>query len=230
MRVAALVLAAGSSQRYGGRPKQFEDLGGVTVLQRSVRAFVGVGDIAEVWVVAASDQLDRTRALLADEGITGVVAGGRTRADSTLLGLDALADDVSHVIVHDAARPLVPTAVVDGCVRALSDSDVVATVVEPADSVVILDGPGSHAAVVATPDRSQVRLYQTPQAFRRSVLAAAWDRVEGDVVPTDDVTAVLRAFPDLAVTWVPGHHRSLKITRPDDLSALRAILSAGVDA
>jgi 2-C-methyl-D-erythritol 4-phosphate cytidylyltransferase len=223
-RCAALVLAAGSSQRFGGRPKQFEDLGGVTVLQRAVHAFTGADGIDEVWVVASEEQLERTRDLLADEGIAGVVAGGLTRADSTLLGLGALTPDVSHVIVHDAARPLVPRQVVDRCVKALADSDVVATVVEPADSVVILDGD----EVVAMPDRNRVRLYQTPQAFRRSVLADAWERLAesepGSASPTDDVTAVLRVFPDEPVAWVDGDRRSAKITLPEDLDALRALL------
>jgi 2-C-methyl-D-erythritol 4-phosphate cytidylyltransferase len=223
VRVAALVLAAGSSQRFGGRPKQFEDLGGVTVLQRAVRAFVGVDGIAEVWVVASLEQLERTRSLLAEEGLAGVIAGGRTRADSTLLGLAALEPDISHVIIHDAARPLVPGVVVNHCLKALWDADVVATVVEPADSVVIVDGDSA----VSMPARHQVRLHQTPQAFRRSILAAAWERIDEDdsgEAPTDDVTAVLRAFPDLPVAWVPGDRRSLKITLPEDLVVLRALL------
>lgn len=221
MQVAALVLAAGSSQRFGGQPKQFEDLGGITVLQRAVRAFVGADGIDDVWVLAAADQLERTRALLADEGIAGVATGGATRADSTLLGLAALGPDVTHVVIHDAARPLVPERVVTDCVAALTAADVVATVVEPADSVVILDGD----AVVATPERSTVRLYQTPQAFSRPLLTDAWQHL-ADVgeTATDDVTAVLRASPGTPVAWVTGDRRSAKITLPEDLTALRSLL------
>jgi 2-C-methyl-D-erythritol 4-phosphate cytidylyltransferase len=221
MRVAALVLAAGSSQRFG-KPKQFEDLGGTTVLQRAVRAFTGVDEIAETWVVTSAEHRDQTADLLVDEGIAGVIRGGGSRAQSTQFGLAALDPEVSHVIIHDAARPLVPRDVVVNCVAALAGADVVATVIEPADSVVILDGD----TVVSTPARSSVRLYQTPQAFRRSVLTAAWESLaaEQQGSPTDDVTAVLMAFPDQPVAWVPGHRRSAKITEPDDLALLRAWL------
>jgi 2-C-methyl-D-erythritol 4-phosphate cytidylyltransferase len=220
VRIAALVLAAGSSQRFGGRPKQFEDLGGVTVLQRAVRIFAERDGIDEVWVVTSAALLDRTREVLADEGIAGVVLGGDLRADSTRLGLAALAPQITHVLVHDAARPLVPAAVVADCIAALAEADVVATVVEPRDSVLIVEGDE-----LRTPERSTIRLHQTPQGFRRSVLAEAWERLDGEA-PTDDVTAVLRAFPDATVALVPGHRHSLKITDADDLLAVRAFLGA----
>ncbi len=221
MQVAALVLAAGSSQRFGGTPKQFEELGGTTVLQHAVRAFVGVEGIDSVWVVTSEAYQAETSDLLVDEGIAGVIRGGASRAESTRLGLAALAPEVTHVIIHDAARPLVPPYVVAGCVGALERADVVATVIEPSDSVVVVSGD----AVVSTPHRSTVRLYQTPQAFRRSLLDAAWGRLDGGSdAPTDDVTAVLRAFPDEPVAWVAGDRRSAKITHPEDLVTLRAWL------
>jgi 2-C-methyl-D-erythritol 4-phosphate cytidylyltransferase len=223
VRVAAIVLAAGSSQRFGGEPKQFADLGGVTVLERAVAAFVRVAGIDDVWVVTSAEHLDRTRELLAGQSVAGVVLGGATRAESTLRGLDAVGDSVTRVLIHDAARPLVPAAVVAACVEALAHADIVATVVEPADSVVILAGD----EVVSTPDRSSVRLYQTPQGFRRSLLAAAWEHAADDDQPTDDVTAALRAFPDVPVAWVRGDSRSAKITRPEDLVVLRALLDGG---
>lgn len=222
VRVAAIVLAAGESRRFGGEPKQFADLGGATVLERAVGAFVDVAGVDEVWVVTSAEHLDRTRDVLERTGIAGVVLGGATRAESTMRGLEALGDGVSRVLIHDAARPLVPASVVGACVDALAHADIVATVVEPADSVVILSGD----EVVATPDRHTVRLYQTPQGFRRSLLAAAWEHASGDDQPTDDVTAALRAFPDVPVAWVEGDLRSAKITRPDDLVALRALLGA----
>ena len=235
MRIAALVLAAGSSQRFGGRPKQFEDLGGLTVLQRAVRAFSGQDQIDDIVVVTSADHFERTREVLAEESVTEVVLGGATRAESTQLGLDALHADVTHVLVHDAARPLVPDAVVSDCVAALATADVVATVVEPRDSVLLVDAPplagtsvpaGGAPTGIHAPDRRTVRLHQTPQGFRRTLLADAWARLDPADAPTDDVTAVLRVFPDQPVAFVAGHRHSLKITDADDLLAVRAFLGS----
>lgn len=227
MRVATVVLAAGTSQRFGGRPKQLEQLGDSTVLQHAVRAFVGVERIAEVWVVISAPHELSTRTLLGGEKITGFVLGGDTRAASTIRALDALDPSVTHVLVHDAARPLLPRATVERCLDALEVADVVATVVPAADTVVVLDETGE--GVDSMPDRDRVRLHQTPQGFRRDLLADAWARLAGMPPSTDDVTAVLRAFPEQKVVWVDGDRRTVKVTHPDDLAVVRA-LAADWDA
>ena len=90
MRVATVVLAAGTSRRFGGRPKQFEALGDATVLQRAVRAFANNGRVAEIWVVTSAEHEATTRELLVSEEVTGFVLGGATRAASTIRALDSL--------------------------------------------------------------------------------------------------------------------------------------------
>lgn len=226
MRVASIVLAAGTSQRFGGRPKQFESLGSSTVLQLAVRSFVDVERVDEIWVVTSEEHETATRDLLGGMPIAGVVIGGDTRAESTIRALDALEPEVTHVLVHDAARPLLPRSTVERCLDALEVADVVATVVPPADTVVVLDDDGEE--VVSMPDRSRVRLHQTPQGFRRGLLADAWAQLADDPagLPTDDVTAVLRAFPDETVAWVEGDRRTMKVTHPDDLAVVWALVES----
>ncbi len=147
-----------------------------------------------------------------------VVAGGATRNESTragLLALDAADDDV--VLVLDAVRPLVPLEVIQRSVEPILSgrADSTDTVIPSADTLVIVDGED----VVEIPDRSRYRRGQTPQSFRKAVLARAYEAAAraGDLSATDDCSLVLRHVPGARIVAVAGDEVNVKITTRIDL-------------
>lgn len=198
------------------------------MLVHAVRAMTRSRAVSLVVVVAPSDGVAEVRALLGSHGLPEdkdirIVAGGETRQESVRLGLAALPDDVDVVLVHDAARPLVPVEIVDAVAAAVRDG---APAVVPglplADTVKQID-PGTNL-VTGTPERALLRAVQTPQGFRRDVLAKAHETVPGDGEgATDDAGMVERTGVQVVV--VPGHEEAFKVTRPLDLVLAEAVLA-----
>ncbi|WP_129841804.1 2-C-methyl-D-erythritol 4-phosphate cytidylyltransferase [Streptomyces sp. RFCAC02] len=235
-RTAAVIPAAGRGVRLGpGIPKAMRPLGGVPMLVHAVHAMASSAAVSLVVVVAPpgdEEGLAKVRALLAEHppasgAELAVVPGGATRQESVRLGLAALPDDVAVVLVHDAARPLVPAATVDAVVAAVAAgapavvpalpvTDTVKRVAAPAAV------PGAPEPVVATPDRALLRAVQTPQGFDRATLAAAHARHAEDDA-TDCAGLVERL--GLPVVLVPGHEEAFKVTRPLDLVLAEAVLA-----
>ncbi|HMC67904.1 MAG TPA: 2-C-methyl-D-erythritol 4-phosphate cytidylyltransferase, partial [Mycobacteriales bacterium] len=208
MTTAAIVAAAGSGERLGaGLPKALVRLGHQTLLQLSVAVMDEAG-IDVVVVTAPPSSVPEFAALVPT---ATVVAGGETRQESVRAGLAALPDDVDVVLVHDAARALVPTDVVHRVIDALRDgAEAVVPVVALADTVKEVDSSG---AVVRTVNRASLRAVQTPQGFRRSVLERAHGA--GGAGATDDA-ALVEAL-GVTVTTVEGSAEALKVTTPLDL-------------
>jgi len=185
-------------------------------------------------VVAHPNWLQDTRRALeavAVEVPSAVVAGGRTRNESTRNGLRSLnAADDDVVVIHDAVRPLVPTDVIRRAIEPVAaglaeSSD---TVIPSADTLVIVEGE----QVVEIPDRSRYRRGQTPQVFRKGILEAAYRGAEeaGDLSATDDCSLVLRYVPGARVAAVAGDEVNLKITtRLDFVLADRMIQMRTLD-
>jgi 2-C-methyl-D-erythritol 4-phosphate cytidylyltransferase len=169
-------------------------------------------------VVAAPPTLAGAVAMLLGAD-ADVVPGGAERVDSVRAALSALAEDVTVVLVHDAARPLTPPWLVDAVARAvLAGSRAVVPVLPVIDTIKEVDADGN---VVRTPSRSGLRAVQTPQGFRREVLEAAY-AVPGFGV-TDD--AGLVEALGVTVTTVPGTQESFKVTGPSDLIIAEAFLA-----
>jgi 2-C-methyl-D-erythritol 4-phosphate cytidylyltransferase/2-C-methyl-D-erythritol 2,4-cyclodiphosphate synthase len=228
-RVGAILVAGGASTRMGGgTPKQFQLLGTSPMFVLALGSLVSCVD--EIVVVAPADAVETARGLLRDSGVCGerpvrVVAGGARRQDSVACGLTALSPAVDVLLVHDAARPFATEELARRVLAAVGASDAAIPVVPVPDTVKRVQ----EDEVVATLDRSVLGLVQTPQGFRRQLLADALAAL-GDIEVTDDAQAAELAGYRVAV--VPGEPGNVKITTAEDLEAarLRAGLGTGLDA
>lgn len=217
--VAALVVAAGSGVRLGGGgPKALRELGGRPLVSWSIDAMAAGGAAAVVLVVAAGTEAGYADVVEQSPIPVRLVPGGSSRQESVANGLAALPEDAEVVLIHDAARPLVPVEVVTAVVAAVrSGARAVVPVVPLADTIRRLDRTGSQVL-----DRSLLRAVQTPQGFRRSVVVAAHEAGAGATY-TDDA-AVCEAF-GVSVTLVAGSVESLKVTTAVDLALVATILA-----
>lgn len=217
--VGALVPAAGLGVRLGpGEPKALRELAGEPLLVHAVRTLRSVPSIGVVVVAAPAPDVEAVGRLLVAYDVV-VVPGGDDRQDSVHRTLAALPPDVDLVLVHDAARCLTPGHVIEAVVAALrAGADAVVPVLPIADTVKHVDG----VRVLGTVDRAALRAVQTPQGFRREVLARAHGA--GLRAATDDASLV-EALGG-TVTTVPGDDEAFKITRPLDLLLAEAVLVA----
>jgi 2-C-methyl-D-erythritol 4-phosphate cytidylyltransferase len=219
--VAVLVPAAGLGVRLGpGTPKALRTLAGEPMLVHAVRRIAAAPSVALIVVAAPPTDVAPVGTLLAAVAPVTVVAGGPTRQESVAAALARVPPDVAVVLVHDAARALAPPGLIErvaAAVRAGHDAVIpVLPVVDTVKEVAADDG------VIGTVDRAALRVVQTPQGFRRAVLARA-HRAAVDAL-TDDAGLVERL--GVRVHCVPGDERALKITRPFDLAVAEALLNA----
>lgn len=222
---AAIVPAAGSGERLGpGMPKALRMLGGQPILVHAVAALAAARSVDIVIVAAPADRVDEVRALLAGQerdADVRVVAGGATRQESVARALQVLPPEVDVVLVHDAARPLVPVTLVDSVTAAVrSGVDAVVPAMPLADTIKTVDEAGR---VTGTVDRGTLRAVQTPQGFRREVLERAHAAADPDAPATDDAGLAERI--GVTVLAVPGHEEALKVTRPSDLLLAESLLA-----
>jgi 2-C-methyl-D-erythritol 4-phosphate cytidylyltransferase len=254
MRIAVIIPAAGQSTRYQhpqtgeSRSKLDEDLGGKSVLQRTIELFHTRDEVASIIVAgppepeAFADFKLRHGDRLSLFGAKLCPGSPRSRAASVAAALSETDEKCTHFAVHDAARPCTSSALIDrvfdaatkhdAVIPAIPVDDTLKRVGEPIDQVGDLDpvaailGSGAEPPplrpVVATVDRTDLVLVQTPQVFEASLFRRAY---AGDLTGTDD--AALVEVLEETVLVIEGDRRNLKITRPGDLELARAILGLG---
>jgi len=211
MELWAVVVAGGSGSRFGGL-KQLEFLAGSRLIDRSVRILESSTAEGGVVVVVPASEIDR-----ADLPGDVAVPGGRTRSESVRSGLAALPPSATHVLVHDAARPLASAALVGRVVAGLEEADAVVPVVAVTDTLRTVEGGSAN--------RADFVAVQTPQGFRVETLIAAH---EAGLDATDDASLVDAI--GVAVLHVEGDPLNMKITGSTDLAVAEALLDPGVSS
>lgn len=215
----AIILASGVGTRFHSDiPKQLLKLAGKTVLEHTLDVFETHPRVDQIVVVVSPDSRLLAEQIINNAGyrkVHKIVVGGASRQASSASGIAAVIGNDHKVLVHDAVRPLLDHATIDRCLDALDHYDAVDTGIPSPDTIVRTD---LDHTITEIPDRSMLRLGQTPQGFRAGVLrrAHAMAAADSDLKVTDDCGLVLH-YGLGAVHVVAGDVNNIKITYPSDI-------------
>jgi 2-C-methyl-D-erythritol 2,4-cyclodiphosphate synthase/2-C-methyl-D-erythritol 4-phosphate cytidylyltransferase len=216
MHVAAIIVAGGKGERAGAsEPKQFVDLGGGrTMLDMSINAFLEVPSVTEVIVAVPPGYVDRVQA----SQRLRVVVGGTRRQDSMVNAFAVVSPGIDVVLVHDAARPFVSKRVIVDTIAAAAEWGAAVAAVAVRDTVKRVATTNGRNVIRETLPRDEIFLAQTPQGFRREVLARALaTAAHADV--TDEAMLVEQSGAPVHI--VMGDPANLKVTTAEDLMNAR---------
>lgn len=259
--VVAVVLAAGFGTRFDpDNPKQLVSVGGKPIVCWSVEAFEANARVSDIVLVVNATVRAHVEQLVDEHGypkVRAIIDGGAERADSTNAALSLLAEagipGDAKLLIHDAVRPFVSQASIDGCVDALDAFDAATVAIASTDTILLTrdadsddnemggieegrfnDRQSGRKVIREVPDRPNSFRAQTPQAFRFDTIRRAYGQAAADpgFHPTDDTRVVVDYLPDVPVAIVEGSEENLKITTRADLPTAERIAAAltGEDA
>ncbi len=221
MNTVAIIPAAGSGKRFGNVSKAFLPLGGRPVISWILDILEGLEEITEIIPVFKDSDMQRGLRLIEERGyrkIKKVAPGGRERQDSVFHGLN-LVTEADRVIIHDGVRPCVGPELFKEVIKNLKDCDGVVTGVPVIDTVKEVD----KGLVIKTPARSRLWLIQTPQAFKLKILKESYKKaIKQGLHYTDDASMVEANGGRIKV--IMGSYSNIKITVPEDLKIIEALL------
>lgn len=220
---SVVVAAAGSSTRMEGQDKMLAPLGGMPVLARTLLVLEQCPLVSELVVVTREDLIPLVGQLCRDFGVSKaakVVAGGESRTQSVLRGVNECSPHAELIAIHDGARPLVTPEELEEVLCKGAETGAAAPAVPVKDTI----KEAEDGLVTGTPERSRLFAIQTPQVFEASLIRAALTKAEAERLSlTDDCAAVERL--GMKVTLTRGTYENIKITTPVDLILGEAILN-----
>lgn len=218
-KIYAIFVAGGSGTRMGGKtPKQFLELRGVPILQRSIETFLEACPDANIISVLPAEHIDAWKALCKKHALDApqmIVCGGMTRFHSVKNAL-AKVPDGAIVSVHDGVRPFAGISLIRKMLAMMEDCEALVPVMPVTDSLKFKDGS------LPEPDRAEIVAVQTPQMFRSGILKDAYRQAYREAF-TDDASVVARK--GVKISFIEGERFNIKITTPEDLRLAEYILS-----
>ncbi|NMB53054.1 MAG: 2-C-methyl-D-erythritol 4-phosphate cytidylyltransferase [Bacteroidales bacterium] len=224
MKLYALIVAGGRGRRMGTDiPKQYLEIAGKPVLMHTIERFFTYDQSVEIIIVLPGDQLmlwDELQEKYSFNIPHEIVKGGTTRFFSVKNGLESI-DSQGLVAIHDGVRPLVSIDTIKRCFETAEKLGNAIPVTSPADTLRILTSNGN-----ASVDRMQIKLIQTPQVFRTSLIKKAYQQ---NYLPefTDDATVLEKTGE--RINLVEGNRENIKITNPEDLIIAQSLFTIKCD-
>ncbi len=227
MKFTAIVLSAGKGSRMNiGTHKQYLLLNGRPVITYSLEAFEK-SPVDEVILVTGQGEEEYCRKEIVEaygfSKVGKIVAGGKERYHSVFCGLQAVTD-TDYVLIHDGARPFVTEEIIARTMETVRKTNACVVGMHVKDTIKITD---EKDIVKETPERNNVWMVQTPQAFSCPLISHAYEKMllQEDAAITDDAM-VVEKMCQVPVTLIEGSYRNIKITTPEDMLIAEAFLNA----
>lgn len=214
--ITGIILAAGSSNRYGKGNKILEKINNKEVLLYSLEVFVNNNFIDNIVITVKKEDYELIDRIIKKNNYNkeiSIVIGGNSRKESVYNAIKSIDSDV--VVIHDAARPLIKDSYINECINNIKKYKGVSIGVKAKDTIKIVD---SNNIVVNTTSRDNTYLIQTPQCFDRKLLLELHKKYENESV-TDDCMLLEKDGYDIKV--IDGDYSNIKITYYDDLNIVK---------
>ncbi|MEM4677299.1 MAG: 2-C-methyl-D-erythritol 4-phosphate cytidylyltransferase [Candidatus Korarchaeota archaeon] len=224
-KTLAIILAGGRGERFRDEiPKQFVNLAGKPIICHAIEKFEKHPLIDEIYVVIPEEFYHYTLELVRARSykkVTKILIGGRTRQESSRVGVFAAPDDVENILIHDAVRPFVSEEIINNVIKALEKFDAVDTAIPVTDTII----EAKEKIIVNIPKRDYLYRGQTPQGFKSKIIKKAHELALRDGINNapDDCSLVLR-YRLAEIYVVEGSEFNIKITYPLDLHLADKIL------
>jgi 2-C-methyl-D-erythritol 4-phosphate cytidylyltransferase len=216
-KTVAIILAGGTGERMNNEmPKQFLEIASRPVIIHTCKAFEKNESISDMIIVCNEKYIEHLQSLIKQNSIQKVykiVPGGKTRQESSFLGIKACPPDTGFVLIHDAVRPFAGRSIIEDVLMAAKEKGAAAPVISTEDTIIVKDGD----FITEIPDRNTLKRIQTPQGFQYETMLKAheWALENNITDSTDDCGLVLAMGPK--VKWVEGSRENIKITNAADL-------------